>query len=534
MIQRKIYKRKMNDSNQYWCDYCSTPSKDHSSLTQHQESCRSYKKYKDVLFCCQRCGAFCTKDIKNLDVHLESCMKGSTLLNSSNLRKELEELRSQLAAEKTRSSIYLALLGSHTGINIEKLIETKDNEIHLFDVTPGTNVFLHERVQTKCLNKLEGSPVKIPEPQKHSRNYRRAPRYIESNPEPTTQARSLVIDQIDKRSKETLNQLNEDVANIIQQSCKELITQLKSSRTYTKLLRKLKMERSKLLGTLKLQEYIQVVRDHIKDLTVVLSNKQQSSKKVRTNIRNSLTPIEARVLRYQGYHETHLDGDCREKLEAVLRHGRIFSKEFKPYSPQELSDKLTNYSVAVFPIEKLIRWALINPYGFWNVTYLPWPKSTLEDPYSFYVLQKIKKGKRYWNMNCRLEDFTTDLIAGVHPYLIRTFRELYYDVFSDNRYRSNAIELSSFVAEDCEQLARNIILMSQPRKLCRKICKLLTDNCTYKHTKQDHFSLLGDDLLQRKRFQERETIEMVDTVKQLFDHITDEQAVNFFKSRNVA
>ena len=35
------------------------------------------------------------------------------------------------------------------------------------------------------------------------------------------------------------------------------------------------MERSKLLRTLKLKEYIKVVRDHIKDLTVVLSNKQQ-------------------------------------------------------------------------------------------------------------------------------------------------------------------------------------------------------------------------------------------------------------------
>ena len=449
----------------------------------------------------------------------------------------MKDLKSELAAERVRSSIYLALLASHTDTNVANLVEEKDDEVHLFDVTPKTKLFLHERVPTKRLSSSKESEDPSPrssETQKQSQSYRRAPRHVVSNPEPTIQARSLFIDEIDKRSKETLNQLDEDVASVIRDSCQELIDQLGSSRTYTKLLRKLKMERAKLLGTLKLQEYIQVVKDHTKQLSDVFEHKQQPDKKIRTNILSSLTPLDARILRYQGYHDTQMDGECREKLEAVLRHGRIFSKEFKPYVLQDLSDKLTTYSVAVFPIEKLIRWALVNPYGFWNVVYLSWPKSSLEDPYSFYVLRKIKKGKRYWDMNCRLEDFTTDLIACVQPYLIRTFRELYYAVFNDNDYRPNDTELSSFVAEDCEQLAQNIILMSQPRKLCGKLRKLLTTNCAYKHTCQDQFSLLGDDLLQRKRFQRKEKIEMVDTVGQLFDQITDEQAVNFYKSRNVA
>ena len=229
-----------------------------------------------------------------------------------------------------------------------------------------------------------------------------------------------------------------------------------------------------------------------------------------------------------------MDGECREKLETIIRHGRVFSKEFKPYIIEELSQKLTTYSVAVFPIEKLIKLSLINPYGFWNVVYMEWPKSSVSDPYSFYVLDKIKKGKRYWNMNCRLEDFTLDLIACIQPYLIQMFRELYYTVFHDNDFRQNASELSSFVSEDCEQLAQNIILLSQPRKLCDKLRKLLVENCTYKHTSHDQFSLVGDDLLQRKKFQTKEKIEMVDTISQLFDEITDEQAVNFYKSRNVA
>ncbi len=476
-------------------------------------------------------------------------MIDSHLKISPSHNDEIKELRLQLAAEKVRSNIYLALLSAHTDIDISKLAEEKNGNVHLFDVTPKMKFFLHDRVPIECSTSASTPPTPAPAPptpapkklndtvlssHKQPRNYRRAPRDVESNPEPTTQDISLVIDKIDKKSKETLNQMDEDTTTDIQKSCQNIISHLVSSRTYTKLLRKLKLERSKLLGTLKLTEYIQVVKQHTEQLTKALEDKQQSERKIRSNILISLTPLDARILRYTGYHETHMDGECREKLETIIRHGRVFSKEFKPYIIKELSEKLTTYSVAMFPIEKLIRLALINPYGFWNVVYMDWPKSTPKDPYSFYVLQKINKGKRYWNMNCRLEDFTTDLIACVQPYLIHTFRELYYTVFSDNRYRPDATELSLFISEDCGELAQNIILMSQPRKLCSKLRKLIMSNCNYKHTCQDHFSLVGDDILQRKRFQTKEKIEMVDTVRQLFDQITDEQAVNFYKTRNIA
>ena len=523
------------DSNQ-WCIYCSTPFKNKRYLSQHQNRSKSCRRYRDVLFYCQRCGSFKTKGINNLHSHLETCTGAK--LSKSNQSRELKELKSKLEAEKVRSNIYLALLASHTNINITKLVKKDNDEIHLFSVTPTTKFFLYDRLPSICISskkeKNEDHSSRCVDLQKQSHNYRRAPRCVESNPEPTTQAISLVIDQIDKRSKKTLNKLDEDMTSVIRNTCHDLITQLSSSRIYTKLLRKLKAERAKLLGTLKFQEYILVVNNHIEELTKVFRQKQQSDKKIRTNILNSLTPIDARLVRYPGYHDTQMDGECREKMETLSRHGRIFSKEFKPYDIQNLVNKLTTYNVAIFPIEKLIRWELINPYGFWNVVYLNWPKSTLEDPYSFYVLNKIKKGKRYWNMNCRLENFTSDLISCIQPYLIKTFRELYYAVFNDNDYRSNATELSSFVAEDCEQLAQNIILLSQPRKMCDKLRKLLTSECTYKHTCQDQFSLLGDDPLQRKKFQKKEKIEMVDTVGQLFDQINDEQAVNFYKSRNTA
>ena len=137
-------------------------------------------------------------------------------------------------------------------------------------------------------------------------------------------------------------------------------------------------------------------------------------------------------------------------------------------------------------------------------------------------------------MDCRLENLTTDLIGIIQPYLISLFRELYYRVFNDNKFYPDYKERSTFAAEDCEQLAQNIILLSQPRKLNVKLRNLITTECTFKCTSNDLFNLLADDPLQKRKFAKKEIVEMVGTVRQLFDQITDEQAVIFYKSRDVA
>lgn len=95
-------------------------------------------------------------------------------------------------------------------------------------------------------------------------------------------------------------------------------------------------------------------------------------------------------------------------------------------------------------------------------------------------------------------------------------------------------ETSGFAKEDCEQLAQNIVLVSQPKKFCNKLRELFIKGCTYTITSNDSFNLTGDDALQRKRYKEHEKAEMVGTVGQMFDDITDEQSVLFYKSRNIA
>jgi hypothetical protein len=52
-----------------------------------------------------------------------------------------------------------------------------------------------------------------------------------------------------------------------------------------------------------------------------------------------------------------------------------------------------------------------------------------------------------------------------------------------------------------------------------------------KPTENDKFNLTGDDALQRRRFQEKEDVDLAEAIKLLFDGISSEDAVDFVRSR---
>ena len=114
------------------------------------------------------------------------------------------------------------------------------------------------------------------------------------------------------------------------------------------------------------------------------------------------------------------------------------------------------------------------------------------------------------------------------------FRKIYYDVFDDNIFRIDYSNKTQITECDCEQLLQNIFLLSQPIKFCNKIRFLIMKNASYTPTENDKFNLYGDDTLQKKKFQHTiKTDNIVDVIKELFDSITTEDAVDFYRSRNL-
>ena len=518
--------KEMEEPSSYWCEHCATPFSSKKGLAQHQTRTQICMKYKSVIFDCQRCGSYRTLGLKNMDAHLKTCTDTQSIGSPTQhnlsekvakLEKDLQTKTSDVTAEKIRSSIYLALLKTHTDIDVDKLVVAEDG-VHLFNVDETTKVFLTERHPT---NLIDNQPIS-----EGKSRYRRAPKELVIKKEVSLGSAAPPVQEI------TTPVAEEKTLTIIN-SCKNLIAQLLNSRVYSKILRELRVSRYKLFGSVSTSEYVKLLQDHTKELEQIFENRQQATRKIRATILTSMTPLDARLLQYPGYTDFCLDAACREKLSESFRRENHFSTDLVPFSLQYLTDRLMNYITVLFPLDRILKWILIHPRGLNNIVYLKLKNSTDADPFSFYLLKKEDRGKRRWDMDCRLEDLTADIISSVQLFLINTYRVHYYGVFSDNKYRPDCMKLSTFIAEDCEQLARNIILLSQPRKFGFRLRKLIVEHCTHNPNDDDRFNMTGDDPLQKRQFAKEETIEMVGTVRQLFDEITDEDAVNFFKSRNV-
>ena len=280
-----------------------------------------------------------------------------------------------------------------------------------------------------------------------------------------------------------------------------------------------------------LASYQNLINEHIKKIEDIFKEKDYTDKKSITIISKGLSPLESRLISYGNYTQLHLEIDEIEKLDIVLDLEIQWPKEYFPYDSINFFNSFYNYGLVLFSIKKTLERYLFNKYNFWNIIYLPLPKNTKDDPYSFYILDKVIKEKRYWKMDCRLEELSFTIIANVLPYMINMFKKLYRDVFGDNDFRKDFTQKCQMTECDCEQLLQNIIILGQPKEFYNFVRTIVKNKATYIPTENDKFNLYGDDSLQRKRFHDKEEIDLVDIIKQLFDDITSEQAVDFYRSR---
>ena len=136
-------------------------------------------------------------------------------------------------------------------------------------------------------------------------------------------------------------------------------------------------------------------------------------------------------------------------------------------------------------------------------------------------------------MDCRLEDLSNKFIDNIRPYLIDMFRKIYFDVFCDNDYRENFLSKMAKVELDVKQIIQNICLLCNPKKFNKFLINIVKTNATYKVTPNDIKNLSADDSSQRRRFEnEKEKIDPVETMKLLFDNISSEEAVDYYRSVN--
>jgi len=347
--------------------------------------------------------------------------------------------------------------------------------------------------------------------------------------EPSENDRNEKIVSIDSKIQKILDEFGDPKET--EKSFQDTFVTLKQSRVYTKILNDLSKTRASIFAKMTIASYQNLLTEQIRTIEDIFREKNYSDKKSMGIISKGLSPLESRLIFYGNYTQSHIEIDEIQKLDIALDLEKPSPKEYVPYNSMTFFNCFYNYGLILFPMKKNLKRYLLNRYNFSNVVYLPLPKNTKDDPYSFYVLDKVVKEKRYWKMDCRLEELSSTLIANILPYMIGMFRKLYKDVFGDNDFRSDFSSKCQLTECDCEQLFQNIILVGQPKEFYNVVREMVRNKITYIPTENDKFNLYGDDSLQRKRFHEKEDVDMVDIIKQLFDDISSEQSVDFYRSR---
>jgi hypothetical protein len=251
-----------------------------------------------------------------------------------------------------------------------------------------------------------------------------------------------------------------------------------------------------------------------------------------------MNSIDMRLISYGSYINTALEIDDIQRFKSSLLFFNVNHSCFMPLDKEELFRKFFTYGTALFTLKDMIEMFVPNCYGFNNIVYVKLKNSIDEDidPFSFYVLEDVnttkKIEKRYWKMDCRLEDFSNNFIDNIKPYLIELFRKLYFSAFNDNEFRKDYMTSSCLTEYDCEQLLQSIHILSKPKEFNTILRNSIKKCCLYLPTLNDKFNLHGDDNVQKKRFSKlKDDAEMlVESVKMLFDNITSADAVDFCRT----
>ena len=303
----------------------------------------------------------------------------------------------------------------------------------------------------------------------------------------------------------------------------QIFKNIETSRQYIQKLDEIKEYRRKMFGKINIFKYIELIQLHNLRLQKIAEVKNHDKRKTKEIISRTLTSLESRLILFEGYTSSTIDIDDLKKFEKSIE--LLYPEtECVPFKHQDFLKNFKTYGLAVMDIKDYFEKMTVRTNGCWNVIYLPIAKSSLDDPYSFYYLDKIDKDKdkRHWKMICRLEDLSNDIIDSTVPFCIQLARQIYRDVFNDNSYRRDFSAKSTILNSEFLQLLHNIRAMSNPIKFCKTLQSVVIGSCTYTSNEKDKFNLSADDKVQQKKFNvvdKHDNSVFANTIHQLFDDI---------------
>lgn len=444
-------------------------------------------------------------------------------MNESEKDTYIKQLEEKIKLEQFKSSLYRNIIEANTNILLSK--DEPEDITELFNQ-------LQTLYKSTVLEKPQiEEEYEIKNIEDNKKTLYKSFKNIELVNEPSIDEQNDKISEIDKNIKDDLSGFISITE--AKKTFDECFKDIETNRVYTKSLNLLKNTRMRIVG-ITVDEYTNLLKEHLERLTKIFQDKAISEKISMKHITLSMSSLDLRIISYAPYINTELIIDDLTKFKRCILFTLNFPKYFVPFNYDDFFKTFFNQGTLLSTMRDCIERNLINIYGFNNIVYIPITKSNDNDPFSFFHLKKIENKRRYWNMDCRLEDFSNKFIDNIRPYLIDMFRKMYFDVFCDNDYRDNFIQKVSKIELDLRQIIQNICLLCNPKKFNKFMRKIVKDKATYKVTANDIKNFSTDDSSQRRRFEnEKETIDPVEIMKLMFDNMSSEEAVDYYRSVNI-
>ena len=497
-------------NSKFTCQYCDKNHNSLENLNRHISCDQNCEKYKNVYFFCDECKEYITKGNAYLKKHKNtSCKK-----KDKNYFTEFKNL------------FYSQFRDKH----FELLVDMKKNVESFVEMKKTINDLQTElRIIKGLLSKNDS--VNAVDDEKITKYRKPNSKYIEIIPQENRENRIEEISKIYDTKRQTSKSLNE--AKLILKQSFDDLPELKFE-LQQKMIASMKKIRLDIFKVTPYDSFKTILDDHIKTLQAFYSSsKNYQDKRLNNYLLKSLSAIESRILFFPNYHTLTLERDEIDIIESCLEFSGNFEKEYTIFSNDYFLKKFHNFGSVVLSIKNLIKNYLFNAFGFNNYIYLMYKKNSDDDPYTFYKLVQIEKGIFHWELDCRAENITNDFISDVLPYLTHVFRTIYKDVFHDNIYRKNYKQTNTVTEYECEQLFRNIFILSDQRQCCEIFRQLIKEHASKNAENNDKFSMFGDDSIQRERFANHKTNtdSILNVISTLFDNINMEDAVDLFREK---
>lgn len=531
------------------CIYCTRKFKSHDFLKNHVRDSNHCKLLRGLIFRCKTCGTTsgaisdmekhdCNQEVQNITCidPIEDMKK-----KISNYEKDYADLKSRHDAfvaksgamkiafqlEQMKVSVLTDLILQKTDIDPSNLFTWKDDTFHILDHRTEVEIVVHNEQK----NTSKSRKISVKTCKKKGQTWRKL-NNVTRNPPESDKTDQKVLD-VDAKMEKIIYD-NFDVSQKeIDQLLNGLWEEVKTNRIYKTHICNIQKLSNKLLGKLDLTEYVDLISSHVEKLNIIFKEKGQTKSKIKKITNTMLSSLDKRFLLHGDYIDSTMDPDEIERLGLAIQINAPHKKCWSPINTTKSVNGMLHYSIALYPLTTHLSWFLFNCYGFNNLIYLsPESDDNLSDPndlFTFYSLDKVRDGIRYWKMECRLEDITNKIVATLQSHCVNLFKTIYRDVFQDNVYREDYKTQSYITEYDCEQLLHNIIALSKPVAFNRTLRRLVRQKASYSATTVDKFNLTSNDKLQSTRMKNMKDSEdeTVKTLMVLFDGLTLKQGRDF-------